>query len=266
MTSSIIITTFNRAGHLRRCLPTLLNQKVKADEVIIVDDGSQDQTEGIVKGLQNDYPEQNIRYIYNHRPEYLSSCLPKNIGIKQSKGEVLIFTEPEILHIGETIKAHLDWQERQDNLFISAGTIYYVFSTALKKLTMQEFKHPELITEKEGIKEWLEGYMPEAQDIAVLRTVYATYCASIKKKYVMQIHGFEEKLERWGFDDINLQSRLSMAGAECKADPKIECVHLIHGYTGCFEWFDISKKLHEQYSKEPIANQGREWGQIIERP
>ena len=64
MTSSIVITTFNRAGHLRRCLPTLLKQKIKADEIIIVDDGSQDNTRESVEGIINRYPEWNIKYIY----------------------------------------------------------------------------------------------------------------------------------------------------------------------------------------------------------
>lgn len=266
MTSSVIITTYNRAGHLRKCLPSLLNQRVRGDEIIIVDDGSQGQTGLVVKQLQEDYPDWNIRYIYNHRPEALSCCLPKNIGIREAKGDVIIFTEPEMLHVTGTIEQHLEEQRKEDRLFLSAGTIYFCFSNVVRsRLTMVHFKNPRLIVEMPGIKEWIPGYEPRAGDMAVQRGVRAVYCASVKRKHLMEVHGFEENMKWWGFEDINLQTRLSMIGVNCECDPEIVCVHIAHSYNECFQWFDISKKLHEQYSKHPIANEGRKWGKIIPR-
>jgi len=261
---SVVITTYNRAGHLRRCLPTLLNQKTKPDEVIIIDDGSQDQTREIVKGLQNEYPEQNIKYVYNHNPGYTGSSLAKNIGIRQAKGEIIIFSEPEILCVTDCISQHLEWQKK-GNYFVSAGTIYFVFGKAVETLTLRDFKEPDRIIRREGIKEWKDGYWPEKYDIAVQRNVRATYNASVKRDALIRIGGWDERFKNfWGWEDLDLQSRLGMAGIQCIGDESIQAIHLAHGYTGCFEVWDYNKKLHEDPNKPIIANQGKEWGKIIE--
>jgi len=262
MTSSIVITAFNRAGHLRRCLPTLLKQKVKADEVIVIDDGSQDNTRESVEGIINQYPEWNIRYIYNNRSEYLSCCLPKNIGIKQSVGDIVIFTEPEMLHIGNTIEKHLEWHKKRDDVFVSAGVIYFVFGGVVTNMSLENWENPETITKMPNINEWEGDYQPKAEDIAVQRLSQAPYISSVRREHLMRVRGFEERMDRWGFDDVNLICRLNQVGVKCISDPNIQAVHIAHGYNYCFEWFDYSQKLHDKYSQKPEANDNKEWGII----
>jgi len=260
---SVVITTYNRAGHLNRGLYTLLNQDYKPDEVIIVDDGSQDYTADLVKTFQNEYPNHNIKYIYNNNPGYTNCCLAKNIGIKQAKGELIIFTEPEVLHIGNTIKQHVDWHEKELKLFVSAGTVYFVFAGIIRILSLKHFRNPELITKMKEVIEWREGYIPQYEDIAVSRRVSACYCASARKEWLVAIGGFDERfLPHWGWDDIDLQSRLSRFGVNCISDENIKVVHLAHGYTGCFEKWNYNKTLHDDPNKPIVANKGKEWGVI----
>jgi len=265
MTISVIITTYNRGGHLRRCLPSLLGQKVNADEIIIVDDGSEDYTKSVVEQIQKDFPKQDIKYIYNNNIGYTNCCLAKNIGLRQAKGDILVFTEPEILHATETLQQHLAWQEKGEKTYISAGTVYFVFGLAVRKLTLEEMKKPKLITEKKSVKEWIAGYKPEEMDIAVSRHVTASYCASVRRKRLMEVGGWDERFIRfWGWDDIDLQSRLGRNGMRTISDPTIEMVHLAHGYTGCFEVWHYNKKMHDDPNKPIVANQGKEWGVIRE--
>ena len=53
MSYSVVIPTYNRAKVLARALDSVLSQTVKAAEVIVVDDGSNDQTQALIA---NDYP------------------------------------------------------------------------------------------------------------------------------------------------------------------------------------------------------------------
>jgi glycosyltransferase involved in cell wall biosynthesis len=46
---SIIIPTFNRAGTIKRAIESVLNQNYKYIEILVIDDGSTDNTEYIVK-------------------------------------------------------------------------------------------------------------------------------------------------------------------------------------------------------------------------
>ena len=49
MTASIVMTTYNGEEHVEEQLQSLLNQSLKANEVLIYDDGSTDNTINIIR-------------------------------------------------------------------------------------------------------------------------------------------------------------------------------------------------------------------------
>ena len=53
MNISICITTFNEEGSVGALLDSLLDQSLKADEIIVVDGGSTDKTLEIINHYQN---------------------------------------------------------------------------------------------------------------------------------------------------------------------------------------------------------------------
>jgi len=83
---SIILPTFNREKLLVRAINSVLNQTIQNWELIIVDDGSTDNTFEVVNSyLQK---QENIRYIKhsNRRPP-----LSQNVGIISSVGKYISF-------------------------------------------------------------------------------------------------------------------------------------------------------------------------------
>jgi cellulose synthase/poly-beta-1,6-N-acetylglucosamine synthase-like glycosyltransferase len=58
-TVSVIIPTYNRAHLVGRAIRSVLNQTFQDFEIIVVDDGSTDNTEEVVKGFN----DPRIRYI-----------------------------------------------------------------------------------------------------------------------------------------------------------------------------------------------------------
>jgi len=84
---SVIIPSFNRAHLLRRALTSVYAQTLPVDEVIVIDDGSTDETQTIVAHY---FPQ--VTYIY--QPNQGVSAA-RNTGIKQAKGQWLAFLDSD---------------------------------------------------------------------------------------------------------------------------------------------------------------------------
>ncbi|MCO6461553.1 MAG: glycosyltransferase family 2 protein [Saprospiraceae bacterium] len=87
---TVIMVTYNRAGYLHRAIQSFLNQTVKDNELIIVDDGSTDNTFDIVCQFMNHHP--NIRYM-RHTNRNIS--LSKNAGILNAVGKYITFLDSD---------------------------------------------------------------------------------------------------------------------------------------------------------------------------
>ena len=82
---SIIIPTFNRAWSLPRTIASVLNQTSKDWELIIVDDGSTDDTTGVIKEYLTDT---RVRYF---KKENGGVGTARNFGIAKASNQLLTF-------------------------------------------------------------------------------------------------------------------------------------------------------------------------------
>ncbi len=87
---SIILCTYNRAKYLNKCIDSVINQSFKNLELIIVDDGSEDNTFEIVQPYFQQF--NNIRYL-KHQNRKLG--LSKNAGIQTSFGKYITFIDSD---------------------------------------------------------------------------------------------------------------------------------------------------------------------------
>ena len=90
MKISIIVPVYNVAEYLSKCLDSLVNQTFKSIEIIVVNDGSTDNSEEIVKEYQKKYTF--IKY-YSKENGGLSSA--RNYGIQYAKGEYIAFVDSD---------------------------------------------------------------------------------------------------------------------------------------------------------------------------
>jgi len=86
---SIIMPTYNREQLLRRAIQSVLTQTYQDFELIIVDDGSTDNTERLAKSFNSD----KIRYI-RHR-ENKGPAAARNTGIQSAKGDYIAFQDSD---------------------------------------------------------------------------------------------------------------------------------------------------------------------------
>ena len=88
-TVSVIIPTYNRAHLIGRAIRSVLNQTYQDFEIIVVDDGSTDNTEEVVKGFNDG----RIRYI--RHDENRGGAAARNTGIRAAKGEYIAFQDDD---------------------------------------------------------------------------------------------------------------------------------------------------------------------------
>ena len=81
---SVIIPVYNIEQYVRRCVDSVLQQDFTDYEVILVDDGSTDQSGVLCDRLAQNHPQ--IRVIHKENGG-LSSA--RNAGVKQAKGEYI---------------------------------------------------------------------------------------------------------------------------------------------------------------------------------
>ncbi len=86
-TISIIVPVYNTEKYLRKCLESLVKQTLADIEIIVVNDGSPDNSQGIIDEFVKKYPEK--LYGYSKKNGGLGDAC--NYGIQLSKGEYIGF-------------------------------------------------------------------------------------------------------------------------------------------------------------------------------
>lgn len=121
---SVVIPTFNRSRLLRQTLPALTSQTL-ADglryEVIFVSDGSTDDTEAVLHEVIATHP--HIRY-FRIEPTGGPST-PRNYGIREARGEVVIILDDDVLPEPELVLRHAEFHARNPERHHAAvGEVY----------------------------------------------------------------------------------------------------------------------------------------------
>jgi glycosyltransferase involved in cell wall biosynthesis len=85
---SIIIPTFNRAHLLSSTVQSVLKQEYDHFELLIIDDGSTDQTRDVI----NHFDDSRIRYFYKENEE---RAIARNFGIQKASGKYITFLDSD---------------------------------------------------------------------------------------------------------------------------------------------------------------------------
>jgi len=88
---SVIIPAFNEADTIGLCLESLRNQTDLPLEILVVDDGSTDETGSLVKQFAKNYHRVRLLVQPHQGP-----ALSRNLAAKQAKGAVLVFVDADM--------------------------------------------------------------------------------------------------------------------------------------------------------------------------
>src|SRR3989338_9455199 len=87
---SIIMPTYNRANLIKRAIKSVIRQEFKDWELIIVDDGSVDNTQDVLQHIVKNNPKINI--IETKHNGYVKA---RNAGIKAARGKYVTFIDSD---------------------------------------------------------------------------------------------------------------------------------------------------------------------------
>ena len=108
---SVIIPAYNSENFINKCLNSVIDQKIANMEVIVVNDGSTDHTEQIIKLYSCRY-----KYIRLITTDHRGVAHARNIGLRKAKGKYITFVDSDDylekdiyrMMIGEMEKFHAD--------------------------------------------------------------------------------------------------------------------------------------------------------------
>lgn len=195
MFASVIIPTRNREKIITKCLEYILNQTYSPYEVIVIDDGSEDNTkESLVKfsGYKN------FRYISVKERKGPAYC--RNLGVKESRGEIIIFIDSDIFVLPDFIESHIEAHKSHPKMNVAVGPVI-----AISKL---------------------DGDLPKKGSILDFSNAYfASGNASLHRDIYLRAGGFDEVFNVYGWEDIDFGLKLKRLGVRSIKVPKAVGYH-----------------------------------------
>ncbi len=119
---SVIVPVFNCEKYIKRCIESVLNQTYQYFELIIINDGSTDNTQFICENYTNN---ENVTIIYNEKNMGLSYA--RNKGLEECNGDVIYFLDSDDFIHKETLERLISI-EIETNADIIVSDFIYVTS------------------------------------------------------------------------------------------------------------------------------------------
>ncbi len=182
---SVIIPSYNRAVFLREAIESLLSQTYPVFEIVVVDDGSTDET----KEVCDRYP--NVKYIYQSNQ---GISVARNTGISVSKGEYLLFLDSDDRLLPKAVEIGVNCINAHPEVGFVFGS--YIFQS----INADGSYRTEEIYENQ----------PEVADYAtILAAEHKIQCACVifRRVAIESVGGFDPNLAT--MEDINLFLRVA---------------------------------------------------------
>lgn len=185
---SVIVPAYNCEKFIERCLNSILNQTALDIEIIIINDGSIDDTKNICEEYVNKH--NNIKLINKNNE---GQGIARNLGIKEAKGKYITFVDSDDYVNRNCYTFAVELLEK-NNADLFVGQIKKVSESENLKVTIDNKNivyHKYKDNKSDMIKSILAG-----QDIDVNCRVSSSTCDKIYKKSVLDNYNIYFPSER----------------------------------------------------------------------
>ena len=180
---SVVLPTYNDAPILQHTLARLIRQSLApiAFEIVIVDDGSTDDTPEVVAAAATG--PVRVRLVRLDRNQGRSAA--RNAGIRAAEARLVVFVDSDVLVGPDFLQRHLEIHEAAGRLVVGRGPV-----ASIPSLEIPE--HPPLTRIS-------SAYLDTAN-------------ASVPRQLLVDIGMFDEGFRVYGWEDLDLGIRLQARG------------------------------------------------------
>lgn len=198
---SVIIPSYNCADYLPQAIESVLQQTYSDYEIIVVDDGSTDNTQQVIKTYRN-----RVRYSYFQHQQGMAAA--KNRGFEMARGKLIAFLDPHDYFLADKLASEVAFFAEHSAVgMISSG--FRVVDKLGTILTESELWHqyPQL-----NLGSW----------VFIKPIVISTL--TVRREWLEWVGSFDTNFDY--AEDINLIFRLALIN--CQADwlPQVTVGHL----------------------------------------
>jgi glycosyltransferase involved in cell wall biosynthesis len=226
---SLVVTTYNNPSALRKVVESLGNQTRLPDEVLIADDGSDENTASLVKDL-SERAHSPIFHVWQEDKGFRAAKI-RNEAIKRSKGNYVILLDGDCIVNRYFISDHLSLAEK--GCFIQGKRMH------VHRRAVTDFHHGYANSPLTLLKMALTGTISNVHHLIRLTGCPAVKNRKLKgikscnmsffKEDILAVNGFNEDYVGWGNEDSDLACRFFNYGLLKKVHQFMAvCFHLSH--------------------------------------
>lgn len=207
MTISVIIPIYNVEEYLRRCIESVIRQTFTDIEIILVNDGSTDNSGQIVE----DYKTKDARIKVIHKVNGgLSDA--RNIGMMHAGGKYIFFLDSDDWIAEDTLQLLLNYMEKYEADIVTCG-FYYAYDNDLwiDRCYLESSDEVFILNNKEGMKALLEN-----------KIVKNFAWGKLYKKEIIQDIPFEKGIL---FEDVYWQPQVFARSNRCIVTKEAKCYY-----------------------------------------
>ena len=259
---SFIIPVYNNWKLLKNTLEALNYQEgfCREDyEVVIVDDGSDDDTLSYIRVVNRNY---SLKYIFLERCKDSCAARARNYGWRNADGEVIVFIDADIIVRSNYLKELERYYSKDRNILVIGSRLMLKEDITVDGIQDKSvFEKYTFTWERPELHEFRYQIFDENSfNASALKCPWLmsfTCNMSMYKCWLEKIDGFDENFKCWGLEDVELSLRLYLAGIKIVINSKLEVMHQFHG-TGNDKispekYSGIDKNVDYFLSKHPNA-------------
>jgi GT2 family glycosyltransferase len=217
---SAVIANWNGAHHLRICLPSLLAQTLKPLEIVVVDNGSSDDSEVVTRQFQ-------ARWLPLKRNLGLAPAL--NRGAEVAAGEILLFINNDMRFDPSFVAALAEALDQDEHIFATDGMQFNWDGSVRGHLAARLTKKRANV---DSLVELVPGLYFYRQEEAEHTHVFmgSAACMLVRRGLFMRLNGFDARLPL-GYEDAEICWRAWIHGWKTVYVPNAVCWHRIGAST-----------------------------------
>jgi teichuronic acid biosynthesis glycosyltransferase TuaG len=198
---------YNAADYIAESIESVINQTYKNWELMVVDDGSTDDTAVIVDGYRN--TDSRVKYLYQQNGRQGKA---RNLGIKNSTGKYIAFLDADDKWTPEKLSL-------QTEILNATPTIDLLFSQGF---ILNDTQVTDMNVDVKEI--WARDNVADFvhhNRIPILSVL-------VKKEVLEQVAGFSEKTDIQNVEDYHLWLKLLLTGKQFRSIPHRLFYYRVH--------------------------------------